>query len=379
MTSALCTFRGMWRLTLAFLVTVAGCALTLPACGTSTIWFWDCREANNPDFAPDGTPNPCPRDSPADGGSCTCVQRPYDWDGPAYVWFGDDPSSSPLSDGPPVCPSDVLGVVADDWHADLNPAPPACASCTCLPSKGKCELPSQFTASTATCAGGLGSIPFDAPASWDGGCDNTAPAVPPNKAKSMTIGMLTIKEESCERAIFPNGDVKDSTGITWKKMAHLCYGKGWKQCDNPQATCIPLDHLPADFDLCVTHDGDDQDCNTLPGNYWPIKHVYYKGANDSRQCLKECTCGPPTGSMCTAKATIYQSNDNTCNGPIVEGNIGIGSTMTACVDIVPAGQPLGSKSATAPVYVPGSCAAIPGDSVGDVTPKNPVTICCKQR
>jgi len=54
-------------------------------------------------------------------------------------------------------------------------------------------------------------------------------------------------------------------------------------------------------------------------------------------------------------------------------------TVTAassmCVDI-PAGYPLGSKSATIPEYSPGTCASSGGDPIGAIDWVAPVTFCC---
>ena len=44
--------------------------------------------------------------------------------------------------------------------------------------------------------------------------------------------------------------------------------------------------------------------------------------------------------------------------------------------VVPSGQALRSKLATAPVYVPGVCQASGGEPVGDAVPVEPSTFCC---
>jgi hypothetical protein len=52
------------------------------------------------------------------------------------------------------------------------------------------------------------------------------------------------------------------------------------------------------------------------------------------------------------------------------------SSGTTCVDLVPAGVPLGSKTLTALAYQPGSCAPSGGELSGSVEPTGAATFCC---
>lgn len=137
---------------------------------------------------------------------------------------------------------------------------------------------------------------------------------------------------------------------------------------------------PPEFRLCVMKDGN-HDCPSFPDDNWPDRTFIYESEDidDGRVCLQECTCGPPTGSMCVAQASVYQNSDNTCAGPTVANldHVGLSSLKPTCNDINPPGQPLGSKSATPPTYIPGGCTAIEGQSTGHATGTNPTTLCCK--
>jgi len=84
--------------------------------------------------------------------------------------------------------------------------------------------------------------------------------------------------------------------------------------------------------------------------------------------------------MCVAHASVYQNSDNTCGGPAVANldNVSLSSLMPTCNDINPPGQPLGSKSATHPTYIAGTCTPIPGEEGdGGVMAMNEWTLCCK--
>src|SRR3954468_17624594 len=127
---ALCTFRGVWRLSSLFLVTVAVCGVTLSACGTSTGWFWDCNDPLNPAFAPDGTPNPCPHRDAGDPpptdctGECTPLPVAGFQREPVLLYLGDPdkvPQCRDIPRAPEFFAQGYVGFVA----------PSSCDECTC--------------------------------------------------------------------------------------------------------------------------------------------------------------------------------------------------------------------------------------------------------
>jgi hypothetical protein len=210
---------------------------------------------------------------------------------------------------------------------------------------------------------------FDAPASWDGTCDKMNP-VGPGLAKSLTIDPITVKQEWCP--VLPSPP-KRALAPVWLKEAVACHADGTLRCNNPDAKCLPKPDL--EWRVCVYHEGDVDCPNDFVGR-WDDKHVFYDpihGVDDQRKCT-DCTCGPPTGSMCTAQ--LYSYTDDVC-GALVDPGYTIASTGPKCVDIIPPGQPLLSKSATPTTYVPGACNAIQGVATGTITKINPSTLCCR--
>src|SRR6185503_11824434 len=122
-----------------------------------------------------------------------CVEVPQGWDGPRWLWSGPNDAAAPT------CPYPEDGGDSPSWEGGDDPdAPPECEPCTCLPSTGSCALPSKLTAGTTACTvpGGI-PIPFDAPASWDGKCDNMNPIGPGSGVASLSIEPLTVAQESC--------------------------------------------------------------------------------------------------------------------------------------------------------------------------------------
>lgn len=305
-----------------------------------------------------------PRDAgPPEGGAdageaCTDVKISQQWFGPYWVWTGPNnahaPMCPPQSNGPPF-----------DTYDDLE-AQPVCEPCMCAPSTGKCALPSEITASTMGCyikGGDLTS--FNAPMGWDGKCDTTT-HVDAGAATSVSIAPLTVTQESCAPA--PLTAARSAVAPMWKKLARSCEGWDWTPHENADTFCIPNNQAPEGFRLCISREGP-RDC---PED-WPNKSRFYEGVDDQRAC-DDCTCGPPTGGMCTAMLSF--DKDPTCTAP-VKGLISISSAKAVCVGLSPPGQALVSKYATVPTYHPGTCEPSSNQAKGTATPTGVITYCCR--
>jgi hypothetical protein len=121
--------------------------------------------------------------------------------------------------------------------------------------------------------------------------------------------------------------------------------------------------------VCISQVGD-SDCTGPALAPYTEKHIFYDSYQDIRTC-SPCTCGSPSGSTCSATISIY--TDGACS--TLAYSTTVNSSGPACHDL-PAGSPLGSKSATAPTYAPGTCAPGGGMPMGTVTPLDPTTFCC---
>ncbi len=313
----------------------------------------------------DGKPDFCHRrDLPDAGGGCgvgACTKVPLYWDGPTLLWAG--PAGQALE-----CPTGPNGI-AWEGHDDLV-APNECEICTCAPPTGSCALPSTLTASTKACnIQGGGSASFDAPVPWDGQCD-TAIQVPTGVATSLTIAPLTIAESGC----MPGPPVAAKmVSAYWTTDARACHGPGFLPCLDSKSVCAPNED-PLDFRVCITHEGK-HNCPTGPGDIFTEQHIFYDGIKDDRHC-SACTCGPPTGSLCTTMISVYKDADGMCGGPIVDQGT-VSSVSPRCIDIQPPGQPLGSKSAGPTTYIPGTCQPMGGKPSGVATESESFTFCCR--
>ncbi len=286
--------------------------------------------------------------------------QPNGFDYAALVWFGPEEDA-------PSCPADAASL-AYEAHADLE-APLDCGPCSCSPPTGSCVPPTTMTANAATCALNTTSTPhtpFDPTNGWSGACD-TNEAIPSGKlcsgvkcVQSLTIGPLSLNEGGCT----PSKPPAQSTP-TWKTFVRACRRVPYEPCGASTGVCTATP--PPGFRVCVYHNGD----HNCPGfSPYSEKHVIYDAFQDTRAC-GACTCSSPSGSSCSAKVSIY--TDGACS------TLAYATTVTSsgpdCHD-VPAGSPLGSKSATPPTYSPGACTPGGGEPMGAATPTNPSTYCC---
>ena len=128
------------------------------------------------------SPDPCPEPRPDAGAAAAdaavedcsgqCVPRTeLGWFEPSLLWYG------PPGEQPP-CP-DAAPFLGYQGHADLGQLALACPTCGCDPPDATCTLPTDWAAHSAfTCdAAGAQTLPFAAPAGWDGAC-TTMNAIP---------------------------------------------------------------------------------------------------------------------------------------------------------------------------------------------------------
>src|SRR3954464_546830 len=146
-----------------------------------------------------------------------------------------------------------------------------------------------------------------------------------------------------------------------------CNGNGFLRCEDANKKCM-LKPDPM-WQLCIVQKGETK-CPGDDRGYWPERHVYYDANDpiDEQRSCTDCACGAPKGSIC--KAHLYSYADNACSAPVDPGYT-IASTGPKCIDIQPPGQPLGSKSATPPAYIPGTCDAIQSIPMGAAKAINP--------
>jgi hypothetical protein len=124
------------------------------------------------------------------------------------------------------------------------------------------------------------------------------------------------------------------------------------------AACVQLLQAPFSADLCIAQIGD----NACPAAF-PSKTRYYTSAADSRAC-GPCACTPFGTLTCTAGG--LGGTQGAC------ANSTYGSAQPGCINLL--GM---SVQLTGFTFMnEAACQASGGGSSGDVTPQNPLTVCC---
>ena len=162
----------------------------------------------------------------------------------------------------------------------------------------------------------------------------------PSCVQSLTIAPLALTENACTVSVEP---VAAKLPYTWGTVARSCRGVAYGRCAMPAEICAPAPE--PDFAQCLARDGD-REC---PGPYYTVKHVFYSGLADTRDCTP-CACGAPLGSTCTAFVSAFK--DGSCSSPVVAGTVD--ATGPVCLDVSPPGSRSGASSRQSPSTRPAS-------------------------
>lgn len=258
-----------------------------------------------------------------------------------WLWSG------PPDATPPACPTQSdprLG------YLDTPPTFVDCPTCTCGPSKGTCSEPSTIVASAGACPGtGTGS-PFDAPNGWDGACTAMNQV---SSAGSLSVTPAPPDTDFSHGCSPSYGYPLQTSGGKTRALMCRPYRPTMGTCSGANEVCT---YAKVDgFNVCIFGDSS----KPCPVG-WTNQHAYY---DDLDEC--SCSCGSPAGATCSATVEVF--SDDACVTSL--GSVLVSSDKPAACVNVPAGSPLGSKSATPPVYTAGTCAPTLTKSVS-------VTLCC---
>ena len=321
--------------------------LLLCACKNGSLDCESCETSSAPPFP---TMEMC-------GGPCWPFP-PLGWSIPVLLWSG------PRFEAPE-CPADRAGVVQYEGYADPN-EPPECFSCSCEPPTGECQLPSFLTASSQKCGF------YDPPPLYhdfsgldpDPASCNTNNAIPAGLIKSVTIGPITMTESGCKpvTTLLPK-----SGDVACKTFARAC-GSLVSPCQDQGALCVSTAEPWPGYSQCVYQQGEHE----CPSGY-PDRRVFYDDISDSRHC-SECSCGAPEGSECSSYVRVYE--DVTCT-LLLAGDLMSSNELFDACNTISTSPALRGKTATAPIYEPGTCEPSGGEPSGSVELKGPSTFCCQ--
>lgn len=299
---------------------------------------------------------------------------------PISLWIG------PLDQVLKMKCEETVGVPKEVFRRyDQLVAPPAtCSPCSCAASEGACSgVPNTLELRAGTCAqSGVATVPFDAPANWDGSCTN-ADAIA--AGATCPAGSQTLCTQSVHSSALPapaNDACKPSVSApsldlqtSWEIGALGCTANTDPQtcgADTQKSHCVNDPGSP--WLQCTYRAGIHEKC---PENYQYARHVLYpKEPIDNRGC-STCSCGAPMGSACIGGLRL--STDGACSTEYV--TLEVGSMGPNCYNFLVPGVAIGSKAIVNRTYLPGVCAVSGGNSIGAAVPDDTkdsgvVTFCC---
>lgn len=349
-------------------------ALLLAVLGSCAPNFTDLYACSNPDLEhrnADGDLDPCYESKPAAACAGECVPiSPAGWSEPLLLWHGAEGDE-------PECPSWAPAFFRQG-RADLMWSPTTCLACECAAPTGTCAPPTKIAASSKNCyATGATSTYFDPPSAWAGECTqanaipagvlcNGAPCV-----ESVTMGPLVLTEGGCAPSITipPGPPPGPSDSPTWSTSVLECGASHGGVCGSPGEICAPdLPPPPQGFQVCIAAGGDHECFDQYPNRF-----VTYRDFKDERACTP-CTCGAPTGSVCTGAISIY--GDNACGAQPPVLVLSVWSNGEKCGDTL-SGAGLASKMASPLTYTAGMCDPGGGEPTGSLQLIDPKTYCCR--
>ena len=349
-------------------------AMLVAVLGSCAPNYTDLYACSNPDMKhrnADGDLDPCYETQPAAACAGKCVPvSPAGWSEPLLLWRGARADE-------PTCPS-WAPAFSKRGQADLTWSPTTCLACECAPPTGTCALPAKITASSEDCnILPTSSTLFDPPAGWAGECTQ-ANAIPAGVqcsgspcVESVTIGPLLLTEGGCAPSVpaplTPPPGPADSP--TWSTFVLECGTNHGGRCGSPGEICAPaLPPPPQGFQVCIAALGDHECFDPYPNRF-----VSYRSFKDERTCTS-CTCGVPTGSVCTGSISIY--GDSACGAQTPPLVLSVWSNGELCGEMLP-GTGLASKMASPLTYTAGMCQPSGGEPTGSLDLIDPKTYCCR--
>ncbi|AKT41515.1 uncharacterized protein CMC5_057230 [Chondromyces crocatus] len=272
-------------------------------------------------------------------------QPPVGWEGPVWLWTGEQTLAPPCPDAAPS--------LVYEGHAGLQ-THGTCGTCTC--NDLECLLPAGVSVSKGDCGGPL--IDVLTPPGWDGSCWSFPPI---NDSKGAIFWGSSRTE--CQPAV---AQVKKQASFSWDTFAMACSTAGeHDECSALAGDCFPL--VPPGFERCVFSASEAMSC---PADY-PEMRRFHSMVEDRSLC-SPCDCLPPETTGCHFFVDMSEGND--CSrrtiGTTVGYNLG-GCLLTA------APRQFASMYAEVRRLDPGTCTPQGGEFLGGFEPAQTTTFCCE--
>jgi hypothetical protein len=280
----------------------------------------------------------------------TCVgEPPNGWTGPVSVQEGAAGES--LAG----CDDAYSELVAE--HATDPTAQTHTCNCSCGNASGSCNY--QISGySTSNCTGGISPFLLQVPSG--GQCVATSTsntwwnlAAVPTAASCQPSSNQNISPATLEGQLRVCGTQASSDGC---EAAELC-------------TAIP--EAPLSAAICIYQEGE----HVCPAGPYTERTVHHTAYTDTRDCSPACDCD--VSAACTgAQVTMYRHTDSCQTGGLCSNPPCSATKGQGCSQIDTGMTQVQSLRLTQAATFAGSCAPEGYEPVGELTPTDPVTVCC---
>lgn len=278
----------------------------------------------------------------AKGLRCSAA-APSGWQGPVAIRTSSDDAIACAA------PFDTLAFEGGD---DVVAEPASCSSCSCE-SGSDCGAFIDFrTGDEAQCGGDMCTT------SVNQSCAQIAPSC--LKDRDSAYLRTSLPSSAGCKASEQHPDIPEAH---WKTRALACRPASAQRsgCASDEV-CMPA-AISGGFEdaYCVWREGD----VACPKTTFTRKRSFHRAFKDSREC-SACSC---SAGDCQYRWRVFNADDADCASPLLEL-----SSADQCVQVNPdagklrVGAMISGDSS--------SCSASGGESRGEVTPDQPLTVCC---
>lgn len=281
--------------------------------------------------------------------SVCLASAPAGWTGPVVLMEGPADVALPICAGgyPTLSLESLSDPVAD----------PAICECNCGPAQNVSCSTSITVWPAADCTAGFPVI----------GTTYALPNTSCVNVADTTFSWWSLSSTHSGGSCAPSSNMEIPVP-SYERQIRMCGTEATSRGCEADEVCAPIPSQPLPNVSCIYQEGDHE----CPEGDYSERSIHYRDHDDDRTCAPACTCAAPDGNCTGASANLYATD--TCN---LESAPGSGTLPSeGCFDA--ALQPtIRGVRRTGTASFSGDCAEQGYQPSGELTPTDPVTVCCQ--
>lgn len=283
-----------------------------------------------------------------DTGDACVVAPPEGWAGPAALAKVATVADLPDCSGA-FSAADTVGYEGPDW------APGECTACSCgAPSGVECAPPDVRFFGSSSCD----YLAYEATLLGDGACTVFVQPTGNYGANSDAVDPVA----GTGTCVSMGGELV-AEEPSWAATVGACALSDEQNSCGEGMMCVPEVPHAFNLGLCIYRSGD----TPCPAGPYQARTLLHQSIDDTRAC-SDCECGEPVGVSCDARIDFY--SDASCS----ESYVTLESPGQQCLGLWGAAPTSGML--VVENLVGGGCAPGGGQAVGEIVPREAMTVCC---